>query len=421
MRHSFRSIWRKGVVCYAPTLVLLLAACAPVTALPTETVTVEPQETKTSVPTESTNTPIPPSPTYFPTNYPGTDILGQWQAVDRADGSNLMLLFEMDENGNMTFVMFDDEATECDGTPLRTLYSSGIVEVHGWSSFLLVGSGECNVTDEVISIKIPFNHAPQFEGRPHLFDGNMQSWTRPDIISKIPTLTQENPQERLTKLLKTNGGCQFPCWWGLTPGEATWAQAENLFSTLTYAEIQDFELDATRGYLVTFTAEPTTTRDGLFKLRVDVDNKGIITTIRTMRNWDVQSQDYSLPGILRLLGKPSEIWLQVHPNAAIGPFYLLVLFYPDKGVSAKFTSEADFSISSTAICLDRIKQPSPALNLWSPLTIRTFDDIHEVSTDDKPYEALGEVTDIDVQVFYDRYKESNSLSECFYSPVDIWP
>ena len=35
----------------------------------------------------------------------------------------------------------------------------------------------------------------------------------------FPTLESAEMQSFIAEMLSTNGGCELPCWWGITPGE----------------------------------------------------------------------------------------------------------------------------------------------------------------------------------------------------------
>jgi len=44
----------------------------------------------------------------------------------------------------------------------------------------------------------------------------------------IPTLIPEEEKANILGLLSANGGCGLPCWWGITPGETTRSEVEEL-------------------------------------------------------------------------------------------------------------------------------------------------------------------------------------------------
>src|SRR3990172_323544 len=48
-------------------------------------------------------------------------------------------------------------------------------------------------------------------------------------ISPAPTLTAEQQEAYIVDMLKTNGDCKLPCWWGIMPGEATLQSLQDQF------------------------------------------------------------------------------------------------------------------------------------------------------------------------------------------------
>ena len=74
--------------------------------------------------------------------------------------------------------------------------------------------------------------------------------------TKVPTETPMPPlaslvaQQQAVELLKSNGNCSLPCWWGITPGKTTWSAAESFlyqFDQQVYSR--------TSGLTEPFTAE----------------------------------------------------------------------------------------------------------------------------------------------------------------------
>jgi hypothetical protein len=47
--------------------------------------------------------------------------------------------------------------------------------------------------------------------------------------------------------------------------------------------------------------------------------------------------DYTLSGILKSIGPPKEIWLEIYPESMHKPHYIISLFYPDKGIEVGAT------------------------------------------------------------------------------------
>jgi hypothetical protein len=124
-----------------------------------------------------TDTPIPPPPaeTATPTVLAGNEILGQWEAIDIVDGSNMTLNIERDISGALVFELYDDGATTCGGTPLYEFDSSGNVAHTGGNTYNFSGSGECAVTGAIIDFNIDMAYDAALD---QLAEFGGQVWTR---------------------------------------------------------------------------------------------------------------------------------------------------------------------------------------------------------------------------------------------------
>ncbi len=59
----------------------------------------------------------------------------------------------------------------------------------------------------------------------------------------FPTLEPEEMQAFIAEMLAANGGCELPCWWGITPGVTPWEDVQQQF--LSYGEsISSWSWDA---------------------------------------------------------------------------------------------------------------------------------------------------------------------------------
>ncbi|HSO27674.1 MAG TPA: hypothetical protein VLS48_06360, partial [Anaerolineales bacterium] len=72
---------------------------------------------------------------------------------------------------------------------------------------------------------------------------------QPIIRTRVTNLDRDQASSLAFELMKTNGGCRLPCWWGLTPVQTDWHEAEAFLASMvvefyiienkdyTYAEV----------------------------------------------------------------------------------------------------------------------------------------------------------------------------------------
>jgi hypothetical protein len=137
-----------------------------------------------------------------------------------------------------------------------------------------------------------------------------------------------------------------------------------------------------------------------------------------------QSQLFWLSQILNNYGPPEKVWLRTfdQPRDQVLPFHL-ILFYPSQGFMALYSVSAELQDGTIRGCL---KETQPTLWMWSPQQKKTLYDIANINQAGFIAEELGyyrplqDVTEMDIEVFSEAFKEINS-SLCMETPASIWP
>lgn len=187
--------------------------------------------------------------------------------------------------------------------------------------------------------------------------------------TSIPTSmsSQAETDQRLMNLLMTNGECQLPCWWGLSPGKSAWQDAWNLLSRYD-SNIYVKGTPEQERFMEAYIPVPEISGKGTSRFRTLITaNKEIIQTI------DVPgvslNPPYFLANFMNQYGRPDEIWIstyQFYPSVEV-PF-AVVLFYR-RGILASYSTLAKASQSDVVLgCLQDI----PQLKLWNPEKETTF-------------------------------------------------
>lgn len=228
-------------------------------------------------------------------------------------------------------------------------------------------------------------------------------------VTPLPTLPPGEALEKITELLETNGGCKLPCWWGITPGETTWETAQQNLAPLA-EEINTLGLPGFYG--VGIDPPEAIFQEKKIGVTIYVE-EGIIQEIQMGYMYS-----YPISKILNEYGYPTDIFIQARLHTRIEPpvNFRLVLFYEDQGILAHYLGGAERS-EVFQICPSNIFEPNfPFIFLWSPDDAKTFKDfIGRVPIGDMNFSPLDEVTNIDIETFYDWYQDPNSTA-CFEMP-----
>lgn len=250
----------------------------------------------------------------------------------------------------------------------------------------------------------------------------------------IPTLSSEMSQSALVNLYSNNGGCQIPCWWGITPGVTTWAQANEILAPMSLGIRQSTNgKNGITMYEITYRIPKGVDFPTLSKTEGDyyrnyfnpilfVQNETVLA-IELNTGWISQGFESSLVSLLNMLGQPDEIWLRLITDeiSNYGPRYDIRLFYGTKGVLLSSEGDATRQGEKLLVCPQVYWEDKfpPSVILWSPSLNITFEDFNDNllgdmrNTYSDEYVLLESATEgFSVADFYEIYLEPGTAS-CF--------
>lgn len=146
-----------------------------------------------------------------------------------------------------------------------------------------------------------------------------------------PTMTIEltltSAQAEFEELLETNNGCELPCWWGFTVGEA---RVQDWFQFLDTRTFHVFREEPIGGTVVpvdyayfSFPSSP----EASVRLNYDIENailKRIHIQLSNPRRWlSAQADAISFPGLLSRLGEELEVY--IFSGSTLDDYYILVI------------------------------------------------------------------------------------------------
>ena len=245
--------------------------------------------------------------------------------------------------------------------------------------------------------------------------------TATSVPSPIPTLSLVEKETIASELYNTNANCKLPCWWGIVPGETEWQTAKSFLGALAtkistgiYSEsapefIADVDIPVTEDLsAINMLRQYFSVQDGVIELIQPETPPTMPFTI--------------ISEILSTYGLPSEVWLDTYGYSygELDPFRL-VLFYPEKGILARYFDDAEFEDDDVVGCFSN---HTGAVVLWSPDLKLTFAEAlngtRALGTfGDQYYKPLQEATDMDVETFYQIYLDPNTET-CIETPAELW-
>ena len=240
----------------------------------------------------------------------------------------------------------------------------------------------------------------------------------PPTPMPIPTLTANERQTLARQMLETNGGCELPCWWGITPSKTDWQSVLKQCKNYGGCDLDIPESAQVPDYAIRQRFDQL---DGKVRsILVTSEVPGQRLSGSFSKDW----QRYALDQVLTRYGKPSQVFVELSNYCADSPCapsgYGLYVVYDDLGILFRYLGPAERSDPIQA-CPVFAKISYLQLVLQSPQDTRTLMQTSAIDPDQiKWIRPLTEVAEMTIEDFYRIFKEPDS-KECITSPAKFWP
>ena len=200
-------------------------------------------------------------------------------------------------------------------------------------------------------------------------------------------------QAFIAEMLADNGGCELPCWWGITPGETSWEAVVEAFSEqgirvsgggglgLEYPSGQYGDRTVYADMMEVVFQEYGGTVQGVF-----VENDHYYLPLRD--DFAALWGRYALQPVLSRHGPPSQVYLNLSIGApcigvGIFPDYSMWVMYQDQGIAIRYSGMLISDHEKHLIC--------PVFGQVGQIQIR----LQSPEADDELVDPASEVYDLD--------------------------
>lgn len=245
----------------------------------------------------------------------------------------------------------------------------------------------------------------------------------PMVVTPVPSLqpplTLAEKMSITSELYNTNANCELPCWWEIIPGKAEWGTTQlflETFASEMYYLARESESDLDFIVEVDVPVPEDLSEINFLRHTFFVQN-GIIVRIEPEGPWGTMKVD-TLAELLDTYGRPTEVWLDTVGYTFGNSYYpfSIALFYPEKGILARYFDEADLTNEYLIGCP---QGASATLVLWAPKRNLSFEETLSRQQGVQYYKPLTEVTGMDVETFYQTYLDPNTET-CIETPAELW-
>jgi hypothetical protein len=220
-------------------------------------------------------------------------------------------------------------------------------------------------------------------------------------------------------LLQNNAGCQLPCWWGLTPGKTTLAEAQHYLESFAYLL---GITDDPNGYQIAGLQIPFPEDMGGVEPYWFIFRDGILEGISNIYFYKLTTS-YNLVEMLNTYGQPDDILVSAYYEPRYSDYMTHVaMFYLKKGIMLEYyDSGGELTGGKKKICPQIATYPY--INLWVPSLNLTLDEAAKQYLDTMnwpTYRTLQDAAGMNVETFYKTFKDVNNTTCLELSTAD-WP
>jgi hypothetical protein len=247
--------------------------------------------------------------------------------------------------------------------------------------------------------------------------------------SPLPTLGSEEAISFTLNLLEDNNDCEFPCWWGIVPGESSWEETERFLRPFVLSIRKTDQTETEQTHLVVIPVSEIIRSDGWFDFVINVkisNNEFVVDQIVIIEGY--QSE---IPTVLLKYGEPDQIWFWTNGPSIHNDGHL-ILFYQDRGMMFTYSGEVTLRGNDSnefyfEVCSNIIGRLEPQIKLWSRSESKDFYLI--VNELIERLEMLGhseirqleQISNISVHEFYTAIVNGAATVDfCFQSDVEYW-
>ena len=208
----------------------------------------------------------------------------------------------------------------------------------------------------------------------------------------------------------------MPCWWGFVPGKTVWEEFKHVLMPISDITIRG---NRPERFVADVFIETLKEKD-IYPWHYYIFQDNVLESIEV---FDPRyTSDIGFYDILEKYGKPGEIWFRTYSEGVGGepPPLSIALYYPDYGIVTEYSFKGNVFDSKIKGC--PTNDGIPALGLWAPDLDLTFIDAanrFHFGHDAWPYHPLEQVTNMDVNMFYNTFLGDGD-SICLESDKDFW-
>lgn len=250
-----------------------------------------------------------------------------------------------------------------------------------------------------------------------------------------PMVDQEKRMTNLVELLNTNGGCDLPCWWGISPGQTLWSNAKqfllsigaNIYSNYEFSKLVHSTPNFDEPVIKVSDNQPGYNDNRIYFIEKDKIVEQVYINADGWTNPKIfQShwQSYMPRQILGKYGLPERI--RVYTNStSMGDrhSYDLWFIYDTKKFAIRYDGILQINNGNNfEICITKNGQEITQIELFTQAAhlVEPLEEMGGFTTAEyKNTLSIEDAAGIEVDKIYNLLS-SDIQNACFTTPIDLW-
>jgi hypothetical protein len=250
----------------------------------------------------------------------------------------------------------------------------------------------------------------------------------PSTSTWVPALSEFEAEGVVIDLLRTNGGCRLPCFWGFVPRQVNLETLDSFFHAFYNIGGQNINIPSDNSAIkisVTWNYSDNPHEVARW-LHVVMTSEREVKLTDGKYNQDVFDnpyfpqyiQYYTLPNLLSTYGMPSKAYIGIDLGVEMGfdNIFHLYLDYSEFGWGVQFRMPVkqinNFFVGCPA-------QAFSSFFLWSPEDTAAATENQAWVSEYGIFKPFEEATDLSLEDFYQRFQDFDN-TKCLETPVDVW-
>lgn len=225
-------------------------------------------------------------------------------------------------------------------------------------------------------------------------------------ITPFPTLPIEREEMILSGLMQTNGGCDLPCWWGVTPGSTTVHTAKDMFISWGISW-NDGYVAIGRPRHIGVYSEFIVEDDIVQQIVADGTRDRYDLAYRFTEIW----QSYTVAEMLNRYGLPSHVFLAppIAAEAGVPNEYSLLLYFTSSDIRIRYLVAAVYlGEGKNQICSDFEDVQDIRLRLYASGKLQQ--DEASLQSSPENYISWETATGTSLEEFYEMFKDEDIIN-----------